>query len=89
MAFPFSFIPVRFKIVWAKRVFPSLWNDSYKSILYYSVGLLCSDRVMFACNTGAKGACEECIKKKKRGEIRGEAELVGSKLNTQIKIMSG
>ena len=52
------------KIVWAKRVFPSLWNDSYKSILCYTVGLLCSDRVMFACNTGAKGDSEECIKKK-------------------------
>ena len=60
------------------------WNDSYKSILCYTVGLLCSDRVMFACNTGAKGVGEECIKKKKRGEIRGDSRVDSNELNTGI-----
>jgi len=55
------------KIVWANRVFSSIWNDSYKSTLCYTVGLLCSDRVKFARNTEAKRACEEkCIRKKER-----------------------
>ena len=37
--------------------------------------------VKFACNTGAKGVGEECIKKKKRGEIRGDSRVDNVELN--------
>lgn len=51
--------------------------------VYYVTPLaLCSDRVKFACNTEAKRVGEECIKKKKRGEIRGDSRVDSNEQNT-------
>jgi hypothetical protein len=41
-------------------------------IMSKSLGL-CSDRVMFSDNTGAKGGCEGEIQRNKRADMRGDS----------------
>ena len=72
----FLSIPLRI-ILWLKKSYRhnrcSLSTNFYKTSLCLSRVLLCSDRVMFSLNTGAQGACEGSIKKKKRGTMRGDS----------------
>lgn len=77
------------KIVWANRVFPFLCNYSYKNLLCYSVGSLCSDVVNFAKHNderskGCEGENAKNIPGKTPQARRVENEL--SKAGTQIAV---